>query len=184
MDEPKSPDPQEPVLPAAANEDETPSSDDMAAAEAMALSEALDEAEAPEPEAFRDVQAEEKAARYQAALEEAAEAAAGKARAPAPVVEPKPGAPAAAQGAEQLPYVDDRFSKVWVGLIILTFVAILAYGFLAGRGGLLTPQPTPSPTPVVTAAPSPSPTTGPSLSPGASGSPSLEPTASPSPGSS
>ena len=59
------------------DDESTPSPDDLAAAEAAALSEAIDEAETPDPEAFRDIEAEEKAARYQAALEEAAQAAAG-----------------------------------------------------------------------------------------------------------
>jgi hypothetical protein len=168
------------------DDETTPSPDDLAAAEAAALSEAIDEAETPDPEAFRDVEAEAKATRYQAALEEAAQAAAGMAPS-RPLAAPAPGAKAgtaaapgtaAAAPAEQLPYVDDRFSKLWVALIILTFVAILSYGIVAGQGGLLSPGPTPSPTPTLAPSPSPSPSTTPAGSP--SGSPAGSPSPSPS----
>jgi hypothetical protein len=83
-------------------------------------------------------------------------------------------------GPDDLPYVDDRVSKWWVGLIALTFLLIIAYGFLFGRGGFLTPVPTPvpsepavidSPTPGASTSAAPSITIVPSRSPAASGSP-------------
>src|SRR5215203_88430 len=49
-----------------------------------------------------------------------------------------------AQATDELPYVDDRVSKVWVALIGLTFVGILLYGLFLGSGGFLN-QPTPEP---------------------------------------
>ena len=33
---------------------------------------------------------------------------------------------------DELPYVDDRVSKWWVGLIVAVFVVIFAYGLLFG----------------------------------------------------
>lgn len=67
--------------------------------------------------------------------------------------------------ASQLPYVDDRVSKLWVALVALVFAGILGYAFLGGKGGYLTRTPSPSPTPSATASPS------------ATGSPSATPTA-------
>lgn len=95
---------------------------------------------------------------------------------------------------DELPYVDDRFSRYWVGAIVATFGVILLYALLFGKAGFFTPPaPTESPAPIVTpgASPSPSPThtfipptpersASPALSPSPAVSPSLEP--SPSPG--
>lgn len=82
---------------------------------------------------------------------------------------------------DELPYVDDRVSKVWVLLIVATFVAIFAYGLLFGQAGMLTPQPTPSPspTPVVTPSPAGSPSPGTSQTPGATTTPAASPTTVP-----
>ena len=65
---------------------------------------------------------------------------------------------------EEQPRVDDRVSKAWVLLVIGVFVAIFAYGVLFGRAGMLSPTPTPEPSPELsptaelTASPLPSPT--------------------------
>jgi hypothetical protein len=48
---------------------------------------------------------------------------------------------------DELPYVDDRVSKIWVVLIAVVFAAIFIYGLLLGRGGILTTSPTPEPSP-------------------------------------
>lgn len=86
---------------------------------------------------------------------------------------------------DEVPHVDDRVSKLWVALITGTFLLILLYGVVGGRGGLLDPQPTPEPSPTVapsfTAAPASSPTPRASASPVPSGSPrtSASPAASP-----
>lgn len=86
--------------------------------------------------------------------------------------------------ADELPHADDRVSKLWVGLIVATFIVILIYGLLFGRGGVLTPQPTEEPTdspaPSVLLTPSPVRTPGPSVTLGASGSPQGSLTAAPS----
>jgi hypothetical protein len=83
-------------------------------------------------------------------------------------------------GPDDLPYVDDRVSKWWVGLIALTFLLIIAYGFIFGRGGFLTPAPTPvpsepavldTPTPAAPTSASPSITIAPSGTPALSASP-------------
>ena len=70
---------------------------------------------------------------------------------------------------DELPYIDDRASKVWVAAIVAIFALIVAYGLLFGKGGALnppTPSPTPSPTPTATAThtPGPSPSTTPAPS--------------------
>ena len=68
----------------------------------------------------------------------------------------------AAQAEEELPYIDDRASKVWVLALVGIFVLILAYGLLFGHGGMLspaTPSPAPSPTPSPTLSASPRPST-------------------------
>jgi hypothetical protein len=57
--------------------------------------------------------------------------------------------------AGQLPYVDDRLSKVWVALVALVFAGVLGYAFLGGKGGYLTRTPSPSPTPSASASPGP-----------------------------
>ena len=102
---------------------------------------------------------------------------------------------------DEVPYIDDRVSKVWVLLIVGVFVAILFYGLLFGKAGMLsprTPEPTDTPvasaTPIVTLSPAPSASSTPSSAPtitlapsaAASGSPTTStagPTATPSAGS-
>lgn len=85
-------------------------------------------------------------------------------------------------GSDELPYVDDRVSKFFVGAVVAVFAAIFAYGVLFGGAGLLTPDPTPRPSRAPT--PNASPAASPSGSPAAS--PSESPSATPedSPGSS
>ena len=99
-------------------------------------------------------------------------------------------APSAPGGAEQVPYIDDPWTKWFVLLVTAVFVAIFLNAVFLGHGGLLTTTPSPSPTPVASASPSPSPTTSPSSTasaspaPSASGSPaaaSPTPATSPSP---
>lgn len=129
-------------------------------------------------------------------VEEALEAeyvAEQEAAAPAVVADTKPVAsrdragritttPAAAV-VDELPYVDDRVSKVWVALIAAVFALILVYGFLFGKGGFLTPtlppEPTDSPVPSLSVSPSPSRTPAVSGTPGASGSPTASPSVGP-----
>ena len=94
---------------------------------------------------------------------------------------------------DELPYIDDRASKIWVAAIVAIFALIVAYGLLFGKGGALnppTPSPTPSPTPAATAThtagPSPSLTVAPSGTPrpsvtaGPSATPPVSPTPAPS----
>ena len=75
------------------------------------------------------------------------------------VPEPRPRATGTASD-EELPYIDDRASKIWVAAIVAVFALILAYGLLFGKAGMLTatPSPSPSPTaaPTVTITPTPS----------------------------
>jgi hypothetical protein len=98
------------------------------------------------------------------------------------------GAPARAVAPEdELPYIDDRLSKIWVGAIVAVFALILAYGLLFGKAGALTPatpSPTPSPsaTPTLSASPVPSVTATPSVT--ITPLPSVTATPCPSPGSS
>jgi hypothetical protein len=81
-----------------------------------------------------------------------------------------------AHEAEELPYVDDRVSKVWVALIIAVFAAIMLYGLLLGRGGLLVgSSPEPTPTPELSPSPQVSPSPDLSPSPGLSPSPAVSP---------
>ena len=103
---------------------------------------------------------------------------------------PPQAAPSAPGGAEQVPYIDDPWTKWFVLLVTAVFVAIFLNAVFLGHGGLLTTTPSPSPTPVASASPSPSPTTSPSSTasaspaPSASGSPaaaSPTPATSPSP---
>lgn len=75
--------------------------------------------------------------------------------------------------SDELPYVDDRLSKLFVGAMVAVFTAIFAYGLLFGGAGLLTPDATPRPSRP------PSPSVSPAVSP--SGSPASSPSASPSP---
>ena len=81
-------------------------------------------------------------------------------------------------GEDELPYVDDRVSKLWVALIVAVFGAILVYGLLFGKAGMLTPA-TPSPTPRPSASPTAVPTASPVATPTHSPSPTATPTASP-----
>jgi hypothetical protein len=83
------------------------------------------------------------------------------------------GAPA---HGDELPYIDDPFSRVWVLFLIAVFGAILLYGILFGRAGLLSPTPTPSPTPIVTPSPAVSPSPPISPTPVVSPTPALSPT--------
>jgi hypothetical protein len=73
---------------------------------------------------------------------------------------------------DELPYIDDRASKIWVAAIVGVFTLILIYGLLFGKSGALSPptpspEPTSSPVPTAshTAAPSPSITAVPSITP-------------------
>jgi hypothetical protein len=86
--------------------------------------------------------------------------AAGRATAPATI----------ARRTETLPYVDDRFSKIWVALIAVAFAAVFAYAILGGKAGLLTRTPSPSPSTSPSPAVSASPTTTASASPSGSAS--------------
>ncbi|MEP7361395.1 MAG: hypothetical protein ABI744_07440 [Chloroflexota bacterium] len=78
---------------------------------------------------------------------------------------------------DELPYIDDRASKIWVAAIVAVFALILAYGLLFGKSGALTP-PTPSPEPTPTAAPSATATPVPSASLTAAPSVTITPSAS------
>jgi hypothetical protein len=77
---------------------------------------------------------------------------------------------------EELPYIDDRASKIWVAAIVAVFALILAYGLLFGKAGMLIP-PTPSPSPSPTAAPTVTATPAPSgsITPAPSGSTTPQP---------
>ena len=86
------------------------------------------------------------------------EARARGARMAAPVASP----------SDQAVHVDDRISKVFVAATVLVFLLIFLNGMLLGKGGALSPSPTPTPVPSTTATPSGSPVG--SASPGASGS--------------
>ena len=89
---------------------------------------------------------------------------------------------ASRKAEDELPYVDDRVSKIWVLLIVGTFAAIFAYGLLFGQAGMLTPGPTPTPSPSPTpiASPTAVPSATPTPSPTAATSPATSPPASPS----
>lgn len=69
-------------------------------------------------------------------------------------------------GDDEVPYIDDRVSKYWVGAIALIFLLILLYGLLFGHAGLFSPPPpteAPIPTDTPAAAISPAPTLAPSV---------------------
>ena len=61
-----------------------------------------------------------------------------------------------APGAETLPYVDDRLSKVWVVLIAVVFGLLFLNALFLGQGGFITATPSPSPSPSETPIVSPS----------------------------
>lgn len=81
----------------------------------------------------------------------------------------------------ELPFIDDRVSKIWVLLIVGVFAAILAYGLLFGQAGMLTPR---SPEPTVTAVPSATPSATVTTTPSATAAPSSSPAPSASPAAS
>jgi hypothetical protein len=74
-------------------------------------------------------------------------------------------------GREEVPYVDDPWTKVFVAVVAVFFLVVFANAFLAGHGGLLTRTPSPSPIPTATATP----TAASSPSGSASASPSTTP---------
>ncbi len=82
---------------------------------------------------------------------------------------------------DELPWVDDRVSKLWVALIVAVFGLILLYGILLGNAGLLTPVASPSPSPsqapvsTPTAPTSPTPRSSPAVSPSPGSSPAASP---------
>jgi hypothetical protein len=82
-------------------------------------------------------------------------------------------------GREEIPYVDDPWTKVFVVVVAVFFLAVFANAFLLGEGGFLTRTPSPSPIPSPTA--SASATASGSASVSASASPSAGATASPTP---
>ena len=58
----------------------------------------------------------------------------------APPEKPQKGAPVSATPAPKvatIPYVDDRFSKIWIAIIVATFALIFAFGIIFSRGGFL-----------------------------------------------
>jgi hypothetical protein len=105
------------------------------------------------------------------------EARARAARMAAPVPSP----------SDQAVHIDDRISKLYVIATVVVFLLIFLNGLLLGRGGALSPAPTPTPVPSATVAPSASPSgsaspgASSSASPGASSSASPVASASPSP---
>ena len=54
-------------------------------------------------------------------------------------------------GREEIPYVDDPWTKVFVVVVALFFIAVFANAFFLGEGGLITRTPSPSPLPSPTA---------------------------------
>lgn len=87
------------------------------------------------------------------------------------------------EAADELPWVDDRVSKLWVALVVAVFGLILLYGILFGNAGLLTPVASPSPSPSQAPVSTPTVRTSPTprSSPGVSPSPGSSPAASPGP---
>jgi hypothetical protein len=54
--------------------------------------------------------------------------------------------PSSAARPDELPYIDDRLDKFWVGLIFVIFAAIIFAALAFGNGGFLTPAPSAEPT--------------------------------------
>jgi hypothetical protein len=100
----------------------------------------------------------------------------------------EPAVPQRAQTASDIAvHVDDRASAIFVIAVIAVFVLILLNAVVLGKGGLLTPIPSPKPIPSLvpgTQAPPPSASAsaspGGSVAPAASGSPTPSGSASPS----
>ena len=91
-----------------------------------------------------------------------------------------PAAPARAQTASDIAvHVDDRVSAIFVIGVIAVFVLIFLNGLVLGKGGFLTPIPTPRP--VASASPAASVAPIASASPAASAQASAAPSASASP---
>ena len=138
-----------------------------------AADDADDEEDEEDEEDDEDEEDEEDAAPAGATAATAAAAttaAAGRRRAsrtPAPVTDARS---RTTTGEEEIPYIDDRVSKIWVGAIASIFVLILLYGLLFGKSGMFSPPPptdeplpTDTPVPSLTAAPSTSPSASPSI---------------------
>ena len=93
----------------------------------------------------------------------------------------EPAAPARVQTASDIAvHVDDRVSAIFVIGVIAVFVLIFLNALVLGKGGLLTPIPTPKP--VASLAPAsvaPSAAASPAASAPASGAPSASPSPSP-----
>ena len=154
------------------------------------LSTPLDE---PAPEDFEDHSAEEAAARREQELEDAAAiVAAGKGPTASRPKGRRRGRPtavtdstvAAAPGVatrpgDTLPWVDDRASRIFVPLLVGSFVVLLLWALLFSRYSVVGGDPYPSAPPSPSG--SPSPTAGASPSPTTTGSPATSPTGSPSP---
>jgi hypothetical protein len=54
-------------------------------------------------------------------------------------------------GREEIPYIDDPWTKVFVVVVAVFFLAVFANAFFLGEGGLITRTPSPSPFPSATA---------------------------------
>jgi hypothetical protein len=61
---------------------------------------------------------------------------------------------------EEVPYIDDPWTKVFVVVVAVFFLVIFANAFLLGNGGLLTRTPSPSPIASASASESASATSG------------------------
>lgn len=82
---------------------------------------------------------------------------------------------------EPVPYVDDRWTKIFVAAVIVVFALIFANAIFMGKGGLLTATPSPSPAPIVTESPSASPSASPAATAAATSSPTAAATAGATP---
>jgi hypothetical protein len=148
----------------------------------------------PAPEDFEDHSAEEAAARRERELEEAAAlVAAGK----GPTASRPKGrrrgrstavtdstvaaaAPGVATGpGDTLPWVDDRASRIFVPLLVGSFVALLLWALLFSRYSVVGGDPYPPAPPSPSGSASPTSTGSPAATP--TGSPAASPSGSPSP---